>query len=86
MDANKLGLLRDISYKILPVCALCKHSTFSKTYTTWGYCAKHIYKHLKHSDSERDLSISVFGSCKSFELDGFKMIPLSGFGEFVEEV
>ena len=85
MDDNKLERLRSIDYKILPVCALCKHSTFLKTYTTWGYCTKHTYDHLKHSESERELSTSVFGSCGSFELDSFKMIPLLGFGEFIKE-
>lgn len=80
MDANKRQVLIDIGYKILPVCGLCKHSTFLKE--NWGACNIQTYDHLKHSDAKRQLSIHRFGTCPKFEIDEIKKSELVKFDEF----
>ena len=68
MDENKLKRLKEVGYVINNTCNLCKHSVFVSGYTDWGTCGKHKYSHLKHSDSERQMSINRSGGCKDFEI------------------
>ncbi len=81
MDLNKLQHLRSIGYKVAKVCGLCKHGRFPSN--TWGTCAIQTYQHQKHSDSVRELSITVFGSCQKWELDTSK--DLGAYGEFLDQ-
>ncbi len=62
MDANKLGELRTIGYKIPKTCGLCRHGVFVGA-NDWGGCAIRTYEHLKHTGPPRQLSIYVGGSC-----------------------
>ena len=77
MDADKLRKLKEIDYRMLLVCALCRHSCFH--HNDWGTCSKHSYRHQKHTDSKRDLSVSKFGTCPDFEVDSVKMATLEGW-------
>jgi len=83
MDENKLKVLKDINYKIGPVCGLCKHGEF--TADMWGTCAEHKYSHLKHTGEKRDLSIHRYGHCKNgFRLGSTRADSLQKFREFLE--
>jgi hypothetical protein len=62
MDQNKLAKLKSIDYAIEKCCGLCLHGNFREK-THWGTCDVHKYEHLKHSESNRELSIYYFGSC-----------------------
>lgn len=81
MDANKLQVLRDISYEIRPVCGLCEHAEFPPA-SDWGTCGLHAYEHEKHSDSERQLSIHRYGGCPQFVLSSSAMASMHAFNEF----
>ena len=86
MDENKLKKLKAISYTIFGTCGLCKSGDFGTTgncRNLWGTCKLHTYNHKKHSESSRQLSISIFGSCNNFEIDVL-MNPLEKFNEFLK--
>ena len=68
MDANKEEKLKEIGYQVKPCCFLCKHSKFPNKESGWGTCTKYSYDHIKHSDTERELSINKNGICR----DGFE--------------
>ena len=81
MDKNKL---KEIDYKILPVCIFCKHGKFKFIGDDFGLCSKHAYEHLKHPEAERNLSVYKYGCCKEdFELDDKKKYLLEAFGQFL---
>ena len=85
MDANKLAKLRAVGYRVVPVCALCRHSVFpSRQFpaSLWGTCSAHSYNHRKHTDNPRDMSVVRFGHCDAFEVDEMKVAALDAFGEF----
>jgi len=68
MDANKLKVLQDINYTVRKVCDNCKFAKgLQHNSTGFGTCAKHHYKHLKHTGEPRELSINKFGYCNSHE-------------------
>lgn len=79
MDANKLKVLRDLQYRIPPVCGLCKHGEFVSD--DWGGCKVQTYEHLKH-ERTHPLSIHRFGSCPKFEADPKRVARLNAFAEF----
>lgn len=66
MDANKLQKYHEVVYGIQRSCQLCKFASFRQQ-SNWGQCVKHTYDHLKHSDSNRHLSIYRSGVCADFE-------------------
>lgn len=80
MDENKRQKLIDLKYKIKRVCGNCEHSQFVRN-RDWGTCQRHHYKHKKHTESERQLSIHRYGGCSGhafkelyvdYHLDKFK--------------
>ena len=82
MDQNKREKLIEIGYKIQRCCAFCVNSNIAPG-KDWGTCNALIYSHLKHSDSERQLSISRFGWCTGFKLNHQAMSVLGKFAEFL---
>lgn len=83
MDKNKDKKLSNINYKIQPTCYLCKYSNFHKN-TDWGVCKAHQYAHLKHTESERSLSIHKTGYCPGFEVNKETLVQLHGFSNYFE--
>lgn len=85
MDENKTIKLKEIGYLVRRNCGNCKSGKFR--HSGWGTCGSFTYKHLKHSDEERDLSINRDGYCKSHQWDDLNEMhnELHGFVEFVEE-
>lgn len=81
MDANKLKVLQEVQYTIAPHCGICRHSNLSRD--GWGVCEKHSYSHLKHSNDQRQLSITRMGSCRDFTLASEKVGDLHRFAEFL---
>lgn len=67
MDENKKEKLVQIGYVIHDHCGVCVHGNFFDSSSDWGVCRKYFYEHLKHSDSTRQLSITKYGWCPSFE-------------------
>ena len=67
MDANKLKVLEEIDYKILPCCMNCKHADIYVL--GFGTCKLHTYQHLKHENpgGSRGLSIHASGTCQDFD-------------------
>ena len=65
MDENKRIKLNEVGYQILKVCSRCKHADI-KHNSDWGTCKNHMYKHKKHTVSERQLSINRYGTCTTF--------------------
>lgn len=78
MDANKLALLQDIDYSISRSCGNCIHSQLNGD---WGTCNKFTYRHQKHTDSVRQLSINRYGQCMEHELN--PTFNVEGFTVFV---
>lgn len=68
MDANKDKKLTEIGYQIHPTCATCKHVHLANTRVEWGTCKKHAYKHMKHTEQDRQLSINRYGNCSNHQL------------------
>lgn len=83
MDENKRQTLIGINYEVFKCCGLCKHGRFKPNHM-FGECKKFDYKHLKHSEPSRYLSINIFGGCSSFELDDIKKGMLHRFIEFMK--
>lgn len=81
MYENKRLVLKEIDYQIHGVCGLCEHGDFPPG-SDWGTCRIHDYDHLKHSDSQRSLSISVYGSCPKFSWAPEAAQALGKFAEF----
>jgi hypothetical protein len=93
MDTNKLKVLQEIGYNVPPHCGICTHADLSAD--GWGYCNKHTYTHVKHSEAESRLSIHRMGTCWPkhdlsptpivFELDHEKVaaMGLHAFAEFL---
>ena len=66
MDANKLKVLEDIDYEIRRVCGNCCHfARDGRDKKAFGVCLAHEYKHLKHTDSDRHLSVHRDGHCET---------------------
>lgn len=84
MDANKLKVLREVGYKVRQSCETCIHSDLSPD--GWGYCNKHRYEHLKHSEKQSRLSIHRSGCCTSYQKNeiSLALLALHAFSEFVE--
>jgi hypothetical protein len=79
MDENKRKVLQRLGYVIRPSCGLCQKSDIGPG-SDWGTCKLHTYSHLKHSESNRQLSVNRYGSCPEFEINF--AVDLGGFGEF----
>ena len=82
MDANKLKVLQDIGYRILPTCGTCVHRHISPG-QSWGTCVRYTYQHQKHTGKPRQLSVYVGGGCQAHEYDEAAQKALEGFGQFV---
>jgi len=85
MDANKLKVLKEINYQVRKTCGNCKYSRLG-TSNQFGTCCLHKYSHLKHSESERELSINAYGYCGKHEWDE-QVAPfvLGGFNQLREK-
>lgn len=81
MDANKLLKLNAVGYKISGCCGLCLYGNFEKG-KIWGTCIKHRYQHLKHTKSDREISICIFGRCKEYKEKSEKLNELGTFKRF----
>lgn len=81
MDENKAQKLRDLNYRILRTCSNCKFGNF-KGREEWSTCRKHYYRHKKHTESVRDLSIHKSGYCTEHEWSNGFDVGL--YKEFVE--
>lgn len=82
MDANKRKTLIAVGYEIGAVCGRCIHADIQPK-SDWGTCKIMTYRHKKHTEEIRQLSIYRYGSCNYF-------IPpqkenLDGFSEFIKE-
>ena len=80
MDENKLQKLKEINYKILNVCGLCKHSFIN---LEWGVCKLLHYKHRKHTKQDIELSIYFYGSCDFFEFDEERQAVIRKWEQFI---
>lgn len=80
MDNNKLKVLKEIDYSLSTNCGNCDNSFFKNKNVVFGVCKLHRYKHEKHTESERELSISKDGLCRdhvlkfSFDMRYFQSI------------
>ena len=80
MDKNKLKTLKENHYKINDCCHFCKHSIFKSDF---GICKIITYKHLKHNESERQLSIHTTGVCKMYEVDEIRLMAIHAFKQLM---
>ncbi len=87
MDANKLVKLKVINYQVRQTCGNCVRSFFPSRHTDWGTCSHHTYDHLKHSDTNRQLSIHKSGRCDDYSKSptATSTLNLGGFAELVEK-
>ena len=84
MDQNKLQKLKEIDYKIYECCGMC--SSFRPGQKEFfGTCTTHMYDHLKHDVKERELSVTVYGHCKSFRIRSICEIILGFYIQFVKK-
>ena len=81
MDNNKLKVLREIGYRIMPTCGDCVWAEFPQD--DWGTCGLHDYQHEKHTGEKRQLSIHKSGNCPQFEVA--TLAHLSHFAEFFDD-
>lgn len=83
-DPNKLKVLRNINYALLPGCGECQQGRFAPG-ANFGQCAANTYTHAKHVGT-RLLSVHRAGRCPDFEINEKKAadIERSGFTEFVQ--
>lgn len=65
MDINKLKVLTNIGYSFQETCATCYYGKFNSN--DFGVCKKFKYKHQKHSEKERQISINKNGKCDFYE-------------------
>ena len=79
MDENKWQKLMSVGYSMYRTCAICNHSNFPLN--DWGTCKIHKYKHKKHTEQWREMSIHKSGGCPDFELD--EKIDLGKFFEMI---
>jgi hypothetical protein len=84
MDANKLKKLKGLNYTIRKVCVNCKYSQFGRL-TDFGTCFAHTYKHEKHTDSNRQLSVNVHGYCENHEYNNSVCYRYGTYDQFVEK-
>jgi hypothetical protein len=83
MDENKKEKLKEIGYKIAHTCGLCKYGMF-KPKNAFGDCLKFSYKHLKHVEPSKNLSVNIYGSCKEFQLSEEENVKLMSYIEFFD--
>jgi hypothetical protein len=83
MDANKLAVLKEIDYKILPCCGLCSYAGLDKG-SNWGTCTQIFYNHAKHTGPARALSIHRLGTCPNFNAVADAEVQLHGFAELLQ--
>jgi len=67
MDANKLQKLKNIGYKLRPVCATCRFFRIVTMDSKFSTCKKHVYVHQKHKEKARELSVHSYGWCSDWE-------------------
>ena len=82
MDLNKVRELKDIGFKIVPTCGLCKHSAIGPM-VSFGTCSIQTYQHLKHTGPARQLSIHRSGWCPEFTIAPRALPDLGAFMEFM---
>ena len=83
MDENKLNKLRDIGYTLRKCCGTCKHRYFEFR-AEWGTCNIHEYKHKKHTDDVRGLSIHLYGFCADYRMENLHEEITKHYKEFYE--
>jgi hypothetical protein len=84
VDENKRLKLVDIGYEIRPSCLTCVHGRFENPNEVFGTCKKHEYRHMKHSEKRRELSVFKAGSCIDHELSPDVEALIHGFKEFIK--
>ena len=82
MDSNKLKVLKSVNYRIVNTCSRCEYSSFSRVGNNFGTCEVTTYKHLKHSNSVRQLSIHRSGVCNKFKRLRYE--TLGGYEELID--
>jgi len=82
MDDNKKKVLQEIKYEVHKCCGLCANFMRSHQNGMFGTCIKNGYEHLKHNESQRELSVTIYGGCPDWEEDRIKKNLLHGFAEF----
>ena len=89
MDKNKLAKLKEVEYKVHKVCGNCawygRTSKGSMDSKLFDICFKHNYHHLKHNDSDRELSTTTFGSCQEHEWIEEFLNRIHDFKQFTEK-
>lgn len=83
MDENKRKKLHEIGYTIGPSCDTCVHfQAYSDE--NFGTCTKYKYQHLKHTGTERSLSVYKHGSCPQYQQQPGIDNIVHGFKEFIK--
>ena len=62
MDENKRQKLYGIGYVIRQTCGNCVYGV-SVRHSRWGTCSNFYYRHRKHTEQKRSLSITQSGWC-----------------------
>jgi hypothetical protein len=83
MDNNKLDKLRDIRYTVRKCCGTCNNACFEFR-AEWGTCKIHEYIHKKHTGKPRHLSIHMYGSCGSYDMNNVFEAVTEHYKEFYE--
>jgi len=88
MDKNKLEELKCTGYFISPCCGLCRHARFTTPGVLFGTCAVHEYTHLKHTGTDRFLSISRYGCCAdgSFRVNHLGLVQIAHYKELLDPI
>ncbi len=82
MDQNKLQKLRDIEYVVHRTCGSCLWASEFKG--DFGTCQLYTYRHAKHFDSTRRLSVHRYGFCDGHDVDPAFQARIHGFAELME--
>lgn len=82
MDKRKLAVLRSVAYTFGQTCGLCAFVRPGKD-GLWGTCTMHEYQHGKHTGPPREVSVSMFGGCATFQPKEDLEERLGGFAEFL---
>ena len=85
-DEAKLAVLRQVGFRIVAGCVVCRHGCFSSPASAWGTCAVHRYQHLRQDNPEegRGVSIHRAGTCPTCDPDPERVRLLGAHAGFLD--
>lgn len=85
MDPNKLTKLKEIDYAVRRVYGNCEYIVQPDSRNGFSTCIMYRYNHQKHTNTKRNLSVSLHGHCDKHKWRSNSDSVLGSFADLKED-